>query len=48
MSLDSRSENLLEDKFFEIMHELMSEGMSRDEAEVVGECMVRKWWEERE
>ena len=48
MSLDSRSLNVLEDKFFEIVDELMGEGMSEKEAEVVGESMVWKWWEERE
>jgi len=48
MSLDSRSLNVQEDKFFEIMDELMGEGMSQKEAETVGKCMVDKWWEERE
>tara|TARA_R100000995_G_C3376011_1_gene73910 strand:+ start:22 stop:171 length:150 start_codon:yes stop_codon:yes gene_type:complete len=41
MSLDSRSLNVLEDKFFELMSK---EGMSEEEAEIE----VWKWWEERE
>ena len=41
MSLDSRSLNVLEDKFFELMSK---EGMSEEEAE----AEVWKWWEERE
>ena len=46
MSLDSRSENILEDKFFEIVDELMGEGMCKDEAIVRAEIDARKWWEE--
>ena len=48
MSLDSGSLNILEDKFFEIVGELMSEGMCENEANVRAEAEVWKWWEERE